>query len=182
MEYWALMNGELIIHTSLTLPMVGCLFPESIPYKTPEVALPLPLEVNQKVGVRSEYVSLSLGYKDFLFLDGTYRNDYASTLPADNNKYQYPSVTGAFLFSNVIKTDWMSLGKLRLNYAQVGNLAGFDQLYDVYLANSAMNGANNQLAPSKRNPNLKNERTNSLEAGLEMSFFNSSSRFRLSPL
>ncbi len=80
-------------------------------------------------------------------------------------------MTGAFLFSNVVNWDWLSLGKLRLNYAQVGNLAGFDQLYDVYLANSPMNGANNQLSPSKRNQNLKNERTNSIEAGLEMAFF-----------
>jgi TonB-linked SusC/RagA family outer membrane protein len=157
----------------------GLLIPGVYSLQNTRSALPLPLEVNQIVGVRSEYVSLSLGYKDFLFLDGTYRNDYASTLPADNNKYQYPSVTGAFLFSNVIKTDWMSLGKLRLNYAQVGNLAGFDQLYDVYLANSAMNGANNQLSPSKRNPNLKNERTNSLEAGLEMAFFNARLGFDL---
>jgi len=141
--------------------------------------LPLPTEVNQRVGVRSEYASISLGYRDFLFLDGTYRLDYASTLPVGDNKYQYPSITGAFLFSNVVKTDWMSLGKLRLNYAQVGNLAGFDQLYDVYLVNSPMNGANNQLAPSKRNPNLKNERTNSLEAGLEMSFFKSRLGFDL---
>jgi outer membrane receptor protein involved in Fe transport len=157
----------------------GLLIPGVYSLQNTRSALPLPLEVNQIVGVRSEYVSLSLGYKDFLFLDGTYRNDYASTLPVDNNKYQYPSVTGAFLFSNVVKTDWMSLGKLRLNYAQVGNLAGFDQLYDVYMANSAMNGANNQLAPSKRNPNLKNERTNSLEAGLEMSFFNARLGFDL---
>jgi TonB-linked SusC/RagA family outer membrane protein len=158
----------------------GLLIPGVYSLQNTRQPLPLPLEVNQKVGVRSEYVSLSLGYKDFLFLDGTYRNDYASTLPVDNNKYQYPSVTGAFLFSNVIKTKWMSLGKLRLNYAQVGNLAGFDQLYDVYVANSAMNGANNQLAISKKNPNLKNERTNSLEAGLEMAFFNARLGFDLS--
>ena len=157
----------------------GLLIPGVYSLQNTASALPLPLEVNQKVGVRSEYVSVSLGYKDFLFLDGTFRQDYASTLPVDNNKYRYPSVTGAFLFSNVVKTDWMSLGKLRLNYAQVGNLAGFDQLFDVYTANSAMNGANNQLAPSKRNPNLKNERTNSLEAGLEMSFFNSRLGFDL---
>ncbi|HBC78771.1 MAG TPA: SusC/RagA family TonB-linked outer membrane protein, partial [Bacteroidales bacterium] len=66
--------------------------------------LPLPIEVNQAVGVRSQYASLSLGYKDFLFLDGTFRQDYASTLPTDNNIYRYPSVTGAFIFSNVLKT------------------------------------------------------------------------------
>jgi hypothetical protein len=114
-----------------------------------------------------------LGYKDFLFLDGTFRQDYASTLPEDNNIYRYPSITGAFIFSNVLKTNWISFGKLRLNYAQVGNLAGFDQLKDIYLANSPMNGANNQLTPSKKNPDLKNERTNSIEAGLEMSFIKS---------
>lgn len=157
----------------------GLLIPGVYSLQNTLSALPLPVEVNQKVGVRSEYASVSLGYKDFLFLDGTYRLDYASTLPTNNNKYHYPSITGAFLFSNVVKKDWMSLGKLRLNYAQVGNLAGFDQLYDVYLANSAMNGANNQLAPSKKNPNLKNERTNSIEAGLEMSFFNSRFGFDL---
>ena len=150
----------------------GLLVPGVYSLQNSATTPPLPLEVNQIVGVRSEYASVSLGYKDFLFLDGTFRNDYASTLPVDHNKYQYPSVTGAFLFSNILKAQWLSLGKLRLNYAQVGNLAGFGQLQDVYLANSAMNGANNQLSPTKRNPNLKNERTNSLEAGLEMGFFN----------
>jgi len=149
----------------------GLLIPGVYSLQNTKSPLPLPLEVNQIVGVRSYYASVSLGYKDFLFLDGTFRQDYASTLPVDNNKYRYPSVTGAFLFSNVVNADWLSLGKLRLNYAQVGNLAGFDQLFDVYLANSPMNGANNQLPPSKRNPDLKNERTNSIEAGLEMSFF-----------
>jgi TonB-linked SusC/RagA family outer membrane protein len=157
----------------------GLLIPGVYSLQNTASELPLPTEVNQIVGVRSEYASLSIGYRDFLFLDGTFRQDYASTLPVGDNKYQYPSVTGAFLFSNVVKANWMSLGKLRLNYAQVGNLAGFGQLFDVYLANPAMNGANNQLSPSKRNPNLKNERTNSLEAGLEMSFFNSRFGFDL---
>lgn len=131
----------------------------------------VPLEVNQTVGVRSHYGSVSLGYKDFLFLDGTLRRDYASTLPPANNKYWYPSVTGAFLFSNILKKDWLSLGKVRLNYAEVGNLAGFDMLYDTYQANTSFGGANNQLSATKKNPDLKNERTQSYEAGLELSFF-----------
>jgi TonB-linked SusC/RagA family outer membrane protein len=157
----------------------GLLIPGVYSLQNTVSELPLPLEVNQVVGVRSYYASVSLGYRDFLFLDGTFRQDYASTLPPDNNKYRYPSVTGAFLFSNVLNARWLSLGKVRLNYAQVGNLAGFDQLYDVYLANSAMNGANNQLPPSKRNPELKNERTNSLEGGLEMAFLNNRVGFDL---
>ena len=134
-------------------------------------ALPYSTESLPKVGVISQYASVSLGYKDFLFIDGTFRHDYASTLPADNNKYNYPSITGAFLFSNIVKTPWMSLGKFRLNYAEVGNLAGFDQLIDTYVVNQPLNGANNALPATKKNPNLKPERTKSWETGLEMSFF-----------
>jgi TonB-linked SusC/RagA family outer membrane protein len=157
----------------------GLIIPKVYSLQNTRSALPMPKEVNQIVGVRSEYASVSIGYKNFLFLDGTYRLDYASTLPPENNKYQYPSVTGAFLFSNVFKADWLTMGKLRLNYAQVGNLAGFDQLYDVYTTNSPMNGSNNQLPASKRNPDLKNERTNSIEAGLELSLFKSRLGFDL---
>lgn len=135
--------------------------------------LPYPVESISKIGVRSQFASVSLGYRDFLYLDATARQDYASTLPAANNKYFYPSVTGAFIFSEIFKKDWLSFGKLRLNYAQVGNLAGFDQLIDTYVVNTPMNGANNQLPRTKKNPDLKNESTKSLEAGLEASFFKS---------
>jgi TonB-linked SusC/RagA family outer membrane protein len=132
--------------------------------------LPLPVESLPKVGVRSQYASLSLGYKNMLYLDATARQDYASTLPKSQNKYFYPSVTGAFVFSEVLKNDWLSFGKLRLNYAQVGNLAGYDQLVDTYVVNTPMNGFNILNPTTKKNPDLKNERTNSLEAGLEMNF------------
>ena len=133
--------------------------------------LPLPVEANPIIGVRSQYASVSFGYKDMLFLDGTFRHDYASSLPTDNSKYNYPSVTGAFIFSQLVKTDWMSLGKVRLNWAKVGNLAPYDQLYDTYVVNTPYNGANNALSLRKKNPKLKSENTKSLEAGLEMSFF-----------
>ena len=120
-----------------------------------------------------------MGYKDFLYLDATARQDYASTLPVAHNKYFYPSVTGAFIFSEVLKKDWLSFGKLRLNYAQVGNLAGYDQLIDTYVVNTPMNGANNALPSTKKNPDLKNESTKSIEAGLEASFFKSRLGFDL---
>jgi TonB-linked SusC/RagA family outer membrane protein len=141
--------------------------------------LPYPVETISKVGVRSQFASISLGYKNMLYLDATARQDYASTLPVSHNKYFYPSVTTAFIFSELIKKDWFSFGKLRLNYAQVGNLAGFDQLIDTYVVNTPMNGANNQLPRTKKNPDLKNESTNSLEAGLEASFFKSRFGFDL---
>jgi TonB-linked SusC/RagA family outer membrane protein len=135
--------------------------------------LPYPVEIKSKIGVRSQFASVSLGYKDLLYLDATARQDYASTLPASHNKYFYPSVTTALIFSELLRRDWLSFGKFRLNYAQVGNLAGYDQLIDTYVVNTPMNGANNQLPRTKKNPDLKNESTNSLEAGVEAAFFKS---------
>ena len=130
-----------------------------------------PTEVNSRIGVRGLYASGSLSYKNMLYLDATFRQDYASTLPIKNNTYYYPSVTGAFVFSQVVKPDWLSFGKVRLNYAQVGNLAGYDQLFDRYVVGAPFNQALYLLSNTKKNPDLKSESTTSLEAGLEMKFF-----------
>jgi TonB-linked SusC/RagA family outer membrane protein len=135
-------------------------------------ALPFPVEYESKIGVRGLYASVSLGYKNMLFLDGTFRQDHASTLPEGKSTYYYPSITGAFVFSEVVKQNWISFGKVRLNYAEVGNLAGFDQLLDKYTVNTPFNGASYSLPSTKNNPNLKNESTKSIETGLEMSFLN----------
>ena len=135
-------------------------------------ALPFPVEYESKIGVRGLYASASLGYKNMLFLDGTFRQDHASTLPVGKSTYYYPSVTGAFVFSEILKENWLSFGKVRLNYAVVGNLAGFDQLLDKYAVNTPFVGASYSLPSTKNNPDLKNESTKSLEGGLEMSFLN----------
>lgn len=134
-------------------------------------ALIYPVELNSIIGVRGLYGSASLSYKNMLYLDGTYRQDYASTLPVKNNKYYYPSLSGAFVFSQVVKPEWLSFGKVRLNYAEVGNLAGYDQLLDKYVAGTPFNKPLYTLSNTKNNANLKSESTKSLEAGLEMKFF-----------
>jgi outer membrane receptor protein involved in Fe transport len=142
-------------------------------------ALTFPVESNSKIGVRGLYASGSLSYKSMLYLDATFRQDYASTLPVKNSKYYYPSVTGAFIFSEVVKPEWLSFGKIRLNYAEVGNLAGYDQLIDKYVAGTPFNNPLYLLSATKNNANLKSESTKSLEAGLEMSFFNKRAGFDL---
>ena len=131
-----------------------------------------PTERNPRIGVRGLYASANLSYKNMLYLDGTFRQDYASSLPDANNTYNYPSLTGAFVFSQLVKPDWLSFGKVRLNYAQVGNLAGYDQLFDRYIVGAPFNQALYLLSNTKKNPDLKSESTESLEAGLEMRFFN----------
>ena len=133
--------------------------------------LPLPKELASKVGVEGIYASASLGYKNFLYLDATIRRDHASTLPKANSSYYYPSVAGSFVFSNVIpEAKWLSFGKVRLNYAQVGNSPGFDQLVDNYVINTPFNASSSTVPTIKKNPDLKPENTKSIEGGLEMYF------------
>ncbi|MCB2219813.1 MAG: SusC/RagA family TonB-linked outer membrane protein [Bacteroidetes bacterium] len=132
-----------------------------------------PEETYNKIGVNGIYASASLGYKNFLYLDATIRRDQSSTLPEDNNAYVYPSVSGSFLFSNVLDVDWMDLGKLRLGYAEVGNDAPWGSIVDTYDNNPVFGGTPLYSLPNtKNNAELKPERTTSLEAGLEMYFLN----------
>jgi len=70
--------------------------------------------------VRSVYGDLELAYKNFLFITATDRNDWSSTIPVKNNSYNYPSVNASYVFSEQLKASWLSFGKLRLGYSQVG--------------------------------------------------------------
>jgi TonB-linked SusC/RagA family outer membrane protein len=141
-----------------------------------------PEELATEVGVNGIFAGFSLGYKNFVFLDGNIRRDQSSTLPASNNSYYYPSVSGSFLFSNVIpKNSWLNLGKLRLGYAQVGNDAPWGSIKDTYTQNTTFGGTALFSVPgTKANSDLKPELTSSLEAGLEMKFFQGLLGFDLS--
>ena len=134
-----------------------------------------PEELLTEVGVNGVFAGFSLGYKNSLFLDGTIRRDQSSTLPSSNNSYYYPSVSGSFIFSNVLaKNNWLDLGKVRLGYAQVGNSAPWGAIKDTYTQNTTFGGTALFSVPStKNNADLKPEQTASIEAGLEMKFFKS---------
>ena len=53
--------------------------------------------------INSLFGAVSLGYKDYLYLDITGRNDWSSTLPPKNNSYFYPSIGTSFIFSEAFK-------------------------------------------------------------------------------
>ncbi|MDP1623985.1 MAG: SusC/RagA family TonB-linked outer membrane protein [Bacteroidales bacterium] len=150
----------------------GLSVPELYSLQNSAGPLPLTKELASIVKVVGLYASVSLGYKNFLYLDGTIRRDQSSTLPVDNNSYFYPSVAGSFIFSSVIpEAKWLSFGKIRLNYARVGNSPNFDQLVDNYLVLSPFNNLTTAVPTTQKNPELKPENTNSIEGGLEMYFF-----------
>ena len=126
--------------------------------------------------INSLFADVTFGWKNMLYLEGTIRGDKSSTLPKDNNTYVYPSVTGSFVFSELLKekAPWLSFGKVRLGFAKVGNDTDPYQLYNIFsmYTNIDSTTPGYRLPNTMQNPNLKPESTTSWEAGLEMNFFN----------
>jgi hypothetical protein len=108
-----------------------------------------------------------LSYDNFLFLDFSARNDWASILPTDNNSFFYPSVTASVVLSDAlnIKNDYISFIKVRGGWSKVGSTGslGSYQLENVYRFNTTpWAGANFIASPSLLNnpdikPNLQQE-------------------------
>ena len=115
---------------------------------------------------------VTLSYKNFLTLDGTIRQDKSSTLPVANNAYLYYSGAASWNFSEHFKDlPWLTSGKLRVNYATVGNDAPWGAIKNVYDQPAPFGSTILFSAPStQNNPFLKPEQTQSREIGLEMAF------------
>ena len=140
-----------------------------------------PTERESSIGTNGYYVSASFGYDNTLYLDATYRVDQSSTLPSSENTYGYPSISTSFVFSNLLDKEWLTFGKLRLNYAEVGNGGPSLSVEDYFDYVSPFNGqVLFSLPNSKNNPKLENERVKSIEAGLEMNFFQNRVGFDMS--
>ncbi|SOD92998.1 SusC/RagA family TonB-linked outer membrane protein [Spirosoma fluviale] len=132
--------------------------------------------------INSVFGAATVSYKDFLFLSATARNDWFSTLAPSNRSILYPSVTSSFVFSQAFDNmpAWLSFGKLRAAYAQVGsdNVDPYSNaLYFSVDNNSFPNpsgalvpvgGINATVVPNK---NLRPLRIQEAEVGLELKLF-----------
>src|SRR5690242_18792806 len=113
------------------------------------------------------YGEVGVSYKDLVYLTATGRNDWSSTLPIQNRSYFYPSVSGSFVFSQLLPAnDFLTFGKLRASWARVGKDA------NPYATNTYENppitigsfmGVGNQYYSG--NPELIPEIQNSWEVG-----------------
>jgi hypothetical protein len=126
--------------------------------------------------IRSKYAMVSLGYRDMYFLDVSLRNDISSTLIQENNSYWYPSISGSFVFSEMLKWNPLSFGKLRLSYAQAGSDLG---VYETSL-NYGVGGIYNPTTGTTSTltipdelvtPNIEPSFAHSYEAGIDLKFF-----------
>lgn len=126
--------------------------------------------------INSIWGSLNMNYSQFIFLDFTARNDWSSTLPAQNRSFFYPSVGLTFVPTKLAGVQWpsqLNSLKFRANWAQVGNDTNPYNLYDVFYFNpSRWNGITTSNSNTvRRNPNFKPESTASLEFGVDGSLF-----------
>ncbi|MBL7829270.1 MAG: SusC/RagA family TonB-linked outer membrane protein [Saprospiraceae bacterium] len=130
------------------------------------------VNVNQftnKQRINSVLGSVSLGFYNFIYLDASARNDWSSTLPAENRSYFYPAVNLGLVLSEKIDIPGITYLKLRGGYAQAGKDTDPYRLAFVYGALNPWGSTPSFTLPGARpNSDLKPERANSIEAGLEL--------------
>lgn len=129
----------------------------------------------QEQGILGVYVDATVGYNDLVYLGGSVRNDWSSTLPNDNNRYIYPSVSGSFVFSSLSAlqdSDILSYGRLRANWAQVGRDTDPYRLAATFPLGTPVDGQPTQRLPrTLNNSDLEPEIKTGWEVGTELQFF-----------
>ncbi len=135
--------------------------------------------------INSVYGTMQINYDGYLFLDGTFRNDWSSTLHSSNRSYFYPSVNLAWVASDMISKNgelpsWISFAKARVSYAEVGNDLSPYQLYNTYWIDKDPNGNTTAgLGKTLFDSSVRSELIKSYEAGVEAKFFNNRLGFDL---
>ncbi|WP_025764672.1 SusC/RagA family TonB-linked outer membrane protein [Dyadobacter tibetensis] len=125
--------------------------------------------------VNSLYASGNLGFRNYLFLDLTARNDWSSTLPSNNRSYFYPSAALSAIITDIfdINSNVLSFAKLRGGIAQVGNDTDPYMLYSTYKYENPW-GSTPSLSENNAllNAELKPEITSSYEIGADVRLWN----------
>lgn len=137
-----------------------------------------------KSGINSLFGSAELSLNNYLFLTATARKDWFSVLNPKTNSIFYPSVGASFVFSDAFKDlpGWLSFGKLRASWAQVGNASSVGAYSTIisYLADQTHVNSNGQIIPIGRlnsQINLPNSAlvpytSTETEFGIDVRFFN----------
>ena len=128
--------------------------------------------------INSVFGSVQLNWDGYLYLDGTLRNDWTSTLSKDNRSFSYPSLSLSYVFTSMMNNmgmntpSWLTFGKLRASYASVGNDLDPYRLYNTYYIDKDPNG--NTVGKTDKtlfDANVQNELIKSYEAGAEVRLF-----------
>ncbi|MGY6647392.1 SusC/RagA family TonB-linked outer membrane protein [Wenyingzhuangia sp. IMCC45574] len=157
-------------------------------------------QYSEKRRLVGTYLSADLGFKDYLYVNASLRNDWSSTLPLENNSFLYGGVTTSFILSKFLNTidaqpDFLNFSKFRIAYGSTGNDADVYDVYNRYVVGTSGNpgfpevddlkfplgGVNSYTVSDKLgNLDLKPEITKEFEIGLENRFFDNRIGFELS--
>jgi TonB-linked SusC/RagA family outer membrane protein len=127
--------------------------------------------------------TLSYGYDNWGYLEGTIRNEKLSTLADGYNSFTYPSVNASAIITELLKEKrpvWWDYGKIRASYGIVGNAP------DVYKANVLYNQAvlgsylYKVIGSQLGNLTLKPEKKHEFEIGIEAKFLKNRLGFEFS--
>jgi TonB-linked SusC/RagA family outer membrane protein len=122
--------------------------------------------------IRSGFGMVSVGFRDTYYLDASIRNDNSSALPEANNSYWYPSLSGSFVFSQLLDWDTLSFGKIRGSYAKAGSDLDPYQTTESFGVGTVYGGTNTSFVPDNlNNPTIEPSFAHSYEAGMELRFF-----------
>lgn len=128
-------------------------------------------------GLIGVFGDLTLGYKNYLFVHGTVRNDWNSKLAASNRSFFYPGADVSFVFTDAIpslKNKILSFGKVRASYSKVGQVSvGPYALNNVALSGGGFpygSQAGFTISNNFANAGLKPEFTTEREVGMELGF------------
>jgi TonB-linked SusC/RagA family outer membrane protein len=171
-----LVGGNLYKTKSTTVGLEGGNLNYPDFYNISNAGLVTPVYSLARKEVQSVFYNGQLGYKNYLFLDVTGRNDWSSSLGQPS--FFYPSFSLSHVLTDAlnIKSDLLSYVKLRASYAQAGTDANIYLTkggYTVLPLSSGFNGQQfAQVNQSVPNATLKNELKKSYEFGTDIRLFN----------
>ncbi|MCP9767690.1 SusC/RagA family TonB-linked outer membrane protein [Lacihabitans sp. LS3-19] len=149
---------------------VGLLYPNEFYFQNLPTNVQVSSITNGSVVKQGLFGNFQFGFKEMLFLDLSGRNDWASTLAlTGNDSYFYPSVGLTGIVSEMFKMpDFITFGKLRASYTQVGNEVPFNRIFPQNSINASGGVVRNTVKPFL---NAKPEIITSLEFGADWRFF-----------
>jgi hypothetical protein len=160
------------VNTTDAMTNGGLVVPGIYSFSNSVNGIEAPSETDASRAVNGYLGRATLAYDKFLYLDLSARMDKSSTLPEENNTFFYPAATLSLLYSELLDVSFMDFGKVRLNYAQVGNDAPMQRLQNVYSVGTPFGGTTLSSAPNTGYNNaLLPENTTSFEIGFENKFF-----------
>lgn len=122
---------------------------------------------------RGLFIRTDIGFRNFLFVEGTYRRDYASSEPSDTY-IDSKSAGLSFVFSDMIRkaVPFISYGKIRGSIGQLLNTLDVYQRTPVYTIGTQQNNGNitTTVPNTFADPNLIGTTNTEKEIGLEMRF------------